>query len=367
MQLYLEPIKTAFLLFPFLALIITLPYLLFEYHKYGSVPFIRSSIIYTFILYLLTAYFLIILPLPNKKDIINLKNISPQLIPFSFLKDFINAFDINNIIVFFKSSIVYTTLFNIALTMPFGFYLRYYFQKKLPYTICLTFILSLFFELTQLTGLYGFYDKAYRLFDVDDLIINTLGGLIGYIITPLFTFFLPNRNEIDNLSYQKGEKISSLRRLLAFLIDLFIFLIINLFIFLVSNSKYHNLLFIIIVFIYYIIIPTLTTSTIGKYIVRIKINSTSKHKHLSIFVRQLILYGFIVFSPFFLIDYLNINYNLLYLFYLLFLIYAYFEIFLKLFNRKKPLFYERITKTENISTILRQTKESSQENEFMVK
>ena len=45
MEVYLESIKTAFLIFPFLAFLITLPYLLLQYHKYGSVPLIRSSIV----------------------------------------------------------------------------------------------------------------------------------------------------------------------------------------------------------------------------------------------------------------------------------------------------------------------------------
>ena len=67
MEVYLESIKTAFLIFPFLAFLITLPYLLLQYHKYGSVPLIRISIVYTFILYLLTAYFLVILPLPSNE------------------------------------------------------------------------------------------------------------------------------------------------------------------------------------------------------------------------------------------------------------------------------------------------------------
>ena len=70
MEVYLESIKTAFLIFPFLAFLITLPYLLLQYHKYGSVPLIRSSIVYTFILYLLTAYFLVILPLPSKEEVL---------------------------------------------------------------------------------------------------------------------------------------------------------------------------------------------------------------------------------------------------------------------------------------------------------
>ena len=33
------------------------------------------------------------------------------------------------------------------------------------------------------------------------------------------------------------------------------------------------------------------------------------------------------------------------------MVYSYFEIFLKFFGRKKPLIYERLTKTENISTV----------------
>ena len=75
--------------------------------------------------------------------------------------------------------------------------------------------MSLYFEVTQLTGLYGIYPKAYRLFDVDDLIINTLGGALGYLITPLVTIFLPARDEIDKLSYKKGKTVSIYRRFLS--------------------------------------------------------------------------------------------------------------------------------------------------------
>lgn len=39
------------------------------------------------------------------------------------------------------------------------------------------------------------------------------------------------------------------------------------------------------------------------------------------------------------------------LFYILFLSFSYLEIILKFFGRKKPLLYDRLTKTENISTI----------------
>ena len=352
MEVYLESIKTAFLIFPFLAFLITLPYLLLQYHKYGSVPLIRSSIVYTFILYLLTAYFLVILPLPSKEEVLMMPTKIPQLIPFDFVGDFVEAFkETSGVLSFLKSPIVYTTLFNIAITIPFGIYLRYYFKKKWYTTIIYTFLLSLYFESTQLTGLYGLYPKAYRLFDVDDLIINTLGGLIGYLITPIVTIFLPDRDKIDKLSYKRGKVVSIYRRFLAFLIDIFIFATIMFIMLALLNFNDFVLPLIIMTAIYYVILPTITSRTLGKYLVKIKLESKNKHKHLSIFIRQVILYFGIVFGPLIFIELNQYINGLITLFYILFTIYAYFEIFLKFFGRKKPLIYERLTKTENISTV----------------
>ena len=70
---YLVPIKAALIIFPFLALLITLPYIIYEYHHYGSVNKLRTLIIYSFILYLMTIYFLVILPLPTKEEVIKMK------------------------------------------------------------------------------------------------------------------------------------------------------------------------------------------------------------------------------------------------------------------------------------------------------
>ena len=352
MEVYLESIKTAFLIFPFLAFLITLPYLLVQYHKYGSVPLIRSSIVYTFILYLLTAYFLVILPLPSKEEVIAMPTKIPQLIPFSFLGDFVTYFkEANSILTFLKTPIVYTTLFNIAITIPFGIYLRYYFKKKLSTTIIYTFLLSLYFEITQLTGLYGLYPKAYRLFDVDDLIINTLGGVLGYLITPLVTIFLPARDEIDRLSYKRGKTVSIYRRFLAFLIDIFIFATIIFTVLTFLNFNNFLLPLVIIIILYYIILPTLTSYTLGKYIVKIKLDSKNRYKKISICIRQIILYFLIVFGPIIIIELNNYINGIIILFYILFITYTYFEICLKFFGRKKPLIYERLTKAENISTV----------------
>ena len=69
MTSYLSSIKTAIVAFPLLAAVITLPFILYQYHHYGSIHWMRVLIVYAFIFYMLAAYFLIILPLPDKSNL----------------------------------------------------------------------------------------------------------------------------------------------------------------------------------------------------------------------------------------------------------------------------------------------------------
>ena len=115
MAVYFEPIKTALILFPIIAFFITLPYLIIEYHKYGAVPLLRSVIVYTFILYLLAAFLLVILPLPSKEAALKMPTRSPQLVPFTFIKDIMVTTNLNlnnpsTYLLFLKTPTVSTLL-----------------------------------------------------------------------------------------------------------------------------------------------------------------------------------------------------------------------------------------------------------------
>lgn len=228
--MYSVPIITAFCLFPFIAFLITFPYILVQYGKYGSINKIRTVIIYSFILYLLCAYFLVILPLPEISEVTS--SVGVELKPFRFINDIISnsplvITDVSTYLSVFGEPHLYQVLYNLILLLPLGVYLRYYFKRGFFTTSLIVFLVSLFFEVTQLTGLYGIYPYAYRLFDVDDLIINTLGGMLGYAITPLFSFFLPTREEIDEDAYKKGVNVSKLRRFIAFLIDSYLLFLLG--------------------------------------------------------------------------------------------------------------------------------------------
>ena len=70
---------------------------------------------------------------------------------------------------------------NIALFVPLGALLR-----RAPPVAALTGAgLSVLVEATQLTGLWFQFPCSYRVFDVDDIIANTTGALLGSFIAPL--------------------------------------------------------------------------------------------------------------------------------------------------------------------------------------
>ncbi|QKE74226.1 VanZ family protein [Arthrobacter citreus] len=112
---------------------------------------------------------------------------------FSLIRE--NWWSFNNFIPF-KTIIFYLFLADINLDirvsnlagniigfMPFGFILPLILKKYFNFKSILkaTFILSLTYEILQLALELGS-------FDVDDLILNTLGGILGYFVLKLIKF-----------------------------------------------------------------------------------------------------------------------------------------------------------------------------------
>jgi glycopeptide antibiotics resistance protein len=115
-------------------------------------------------------------------------------------------------------------LFNLAMTMPLGYFLREYFHVSLKRTIFLGFLTSLLYEVTQLTGLFFIYPRAYRIFDIDDLIINTLGAFLGYAVAPLISGLLPEVSDKKNHRLTQGSEVAFAHRAIAAAIDFLIVL-----------------------------------------------------------------------------------------------------------------------------------------------
>lgn len=84
MSQYLEALRQAIVIYPVIVILFTVPYIAWNYHKYGSVLSLRVLIVYSFILYLLCVYCLVILPLPTPEKAATLHGHKAQLIPFLF-------------------------------------------------------------------------------------------------------------------------------------------------------------------------------------------------------------------------------------------------------------------------------------------
>lgn len=220
---YLSPIALsvgASLLFILLSVV---PYAIYNYREHGQIPVKRTLIGYSFIWYLVAAYFLVILPLPTREAVAQLTRAQANLEPFIFVEHFLrySGIELSDPGTYFSALLqptAYTVYFNLLLTVPLGIYLRKYFGFGFFKTLGIGFLLSLFFEITQLTGLYGVYPRPYRIFNVDDLIINSLGAAIGFWLAPLLKGWTPEMEKEDRL--KAITEVSIPRRLLALSMDI---------------------------------------------------------------------------------------------------------------------------------------------------
>ncbi len=360
MSAYVFPIRFAFLTFPILAFLVTLPFLIYQYRKHKYVNKFRSIITYSFLLYLLVSLYLVILPLPDTTDTASLQSSGVeyyQFVPFSFIADILGQADINienpgTYIELFKETAFLQAFFNGVLLLPLGIYLRYYFKKDLGRTILTVFMVSLFFEITQTTGLYGIYNSPYRVFDVDDLILNTFGGFIGYLLVPLFKSLLPNVEKLDHKVNLEKKQVNYIRRFIAFLIDWGLITLIILA--LPITKRYTEYSYISAVAVYFIIIMFITNGkTIGKSIVKIKMKGRKdKLSILEAFIRYAVLYYGVFGANYFLVKGLIITTDLMY--YVILLITIVFNgtllvhLLWGMMNNDNRLFYEKISRTKNI-------------------
>ena len=133
-------------------------------------------------------------------------HLTPQLNPLQFIGDIRTD----------GLTAVLQIAFNIVFFLPLGFIMGRIWRWPLPVTAVLSFATSLFLETMQLTGLMGVFPCAYRLFDVDDLLWNTTGALIGFALAMLSLRLIPARVADMTPTTTPGF----MRRLITFIIDM---------------------------------------------------------------------------------------------------------------------------------------------------
>lgn len=194
MQQFLASFSSSFLLallvWPFLAAALTLPILIWQYRRYNKFSFWRAIMTYGFVLYGLALVSFTLYPMPdNPAKFCADYNLSPQLIPFASIMEISSeglraALQVGMNLLFF---------------VPLGIFGKLLFRWKIWKVVLAGFVTSLLIETAQLTGAFGIYPCSYRLFDVDDLLLNTLGAILGYLvamIVPQRELTLATKNDV---------------------------------------------------------------------------------------------------------------------------------------------------------------------------
>ncbi|MDR0365696.1 MAG: VanZ family protein [Bifidobacteriaceae bacterium] len=183
-----------------------------SYRRYGRLEARQVLAWFGFVIYFLAIWTYTLLPLPAPGTA---QCVQPQLDPLFVFTDVLN-YPHSSFSQLIRNPVILQNGLNVVLFMPLGLFVRALFGRGWVTTVAVGACWSLFVETTQLTGVWGLYECAYRVFDVDDLLTNTLGALIGgLIVAPLpKRWFAPKR-----LPHDEPAPVTLGRRLVAMACD----------------------------------------------------------------------------------------------------------------------------------------------------
>ncbi|WP_295148219.1 VanZ family protein [Saccharopolyspora sp.] len=202
-----------------LAVVLFVPYVARQYRRRGQLGAGHLALALAAVVYGVSLVAYVLLPFPQlTPDFCATEGAGgPQWIPFNFLNDMRKEATGTGVLSVLSNPALTQIALNVGLFVPLGMFVRYLFGRSVLITTAVGFGVSLLIEATQGTGIWFLYPCAYRLFDVDDLIMNTAGALAGAWAAPALRAVPGQR-----LTTPPGQPrpITWSRRLLASVCDL---------------------------------------------------------------------------------------------------------------------------------------------------
>jgi glycopeptide antibiotics resistance protein len=296
-QTYLLPVRTAVTVFPLLAMVVMLPVAVVSYRRRGRAGGWTALVFYGFLFYLLAAFLQTVIPLPADPAgyCAEMSYAStPQLRPFYFVDVVTTRARVTG---WLDNPALWSTVMNAALLAPLSFFLRYLAGTRFLAATALGFGASLFFELTQLTGFWFIYPCAYRLFSVDDLILNTAGAALGWLVAGPLIRLLPDLDaERERRRY--ATRVTATRRVLALLTDAVAFgvltvVVLGLVTLFGGPAEFRGPLTAALAVVYFLLAPVQTGSTLGKraMLLRIEREDGRRAGPVALLVRNGVLFS----------------------------------------------------------------------------
>lgn len=198
----------------FLAVLV--PAMVIQYYAYGRLSPTRLLGTAALSVYAVALVAYTLLPLPDPSVCDGHAGAALQAVPGAVIADIARIAGEQGLSSTFTIATLAQPLLNIALFVPLGVLVRVMTGRGIPTAILVALATSLLIETTQYTGLWGIYECSYRIADVDDLLTNTLGALLGALLAPAVAGWIPRPATLAALPPQPVTRI---RRLLGSTID----------------------------------------------------------------------------------------------------------------------------------------------------
>lgn len=155
----------------------------------GRFQRLRAFTHYVFWLFFVSMIILIVLPLPDVTPgfcSVHQDAGVPELRLFSFAGDIARhsgftrqRFSVQRLL---GAASFQLAVSNVLVFIPLGVYLVAVLRRNFWQALLISFGCTLFLEVMQGTALFGLYPCPYRHFNVDDLLLNTFGAVLGMIL-----------------------------------------------------------------------------------------------------------------------------------------------------------------------------------------
>ncbi|UDY35246.1 VanZ family protein [Dermatobacter hominis] len=162
-----------------IALLVFVPEVAIRYRRSGRMTASDLAALVVVPVYGLAVWTYTLLPLPDPDDLVCQ---DPSFRPFGSFQA-IRAAGVDSLADLATNWPLASAVLNVLLFVPLGVILRWRYRRGAVVAGLVGLGVSLLVETTQLTGIWGVYPCAYRYFDVDDLITNTTGALIGSLLS----------------------------------------------------------------------------------------------------------------------------------------------------------------------------------------
>lgn len=208
-------------------MVLFLPYVVWAYRRFGQLSLRRLLGWAAVCVYFTGLAVYTLVPFPEDPQAFCADtHVGYNLHPFQFVSDITSQTAGMGLRTALTSTVVLQVVFNVVLFLPLGVLLHRYFRRGIIVTTLLGALISILIEITQLTGFFGVLPCAYRVADVDDVITNTLGTLIGALIAPLLLFWMPASRTLRSTRLE-ARPVTAWRRWIGMAVDGFLFSVIG--------------------------------------------------------------------------------------------------------------------------------------------